>query len=177
MRRSVGRCKMVWVSLLVSAGAFGFPAALLACSCISPETPQDAVKDAKAVFLGLVEKFEATGEPLVTRPPQALDDYGLTTPYGRDRQIVALFRILRTWKGPQQPSLAVLTGAGGGDCGYDFQVGEVYLVYAYRDNADGLATGICSRTKPAWKTQDVEEDLKALGPGTPIADSSAQSPQ
>jgi hypothetical protein len=45
-------------------------------------------------------------------------------------------------------ALEVLTGFGGGDCGYDFRIGERYLVYAQHfPNAESLFTGICSRTR------------------------------
>ena len=43
-------------------------------------------------------------------------------------------------------SLDVWTG--GGDCGFDFQVGETYLVYALTDEDSGkLETSICMRTR------------------------------
>ena len=54
----------------------------------------------------------------------------------------------------------VLTGMGGGDCGYNFAVGGDYLIYAYRRPADGrLTAGICSRTRPI---KDAEDDLRYL---------------
>jgi hypothetical protein len=43
-------------------------------------------------------------------------------------------------------TLQVVTGAGGGDCGFGFEVGERYLVYASRRESGELTTGICSRT-------------------------------
>jgi hypothetical protein len=37
---------------------------------------------------------------------------------------------------------------GSGDCGFDFQVGETYLVYAVEDEASGkLETSVCMRTR------------------------------
>jgi len=38
----------------------------------------------------------------------------------------------------------VLTGSGGGDCGFPFHCGHSYLVYAYQSQESQLATGICS---------------------------------
>src|SRR5258708_4102213 len=38
------------------------------------------------------------------------------------------------------------TGLGGGDCGFDFEVGKQYLVYAFNDEAGELSTNICTRT-------------------------------
>src|SRR6185503_13036130 len=43
--------------------------------------------------------------------------------------------------------ITVYTGAGGGDCGYRFEIGTSYLVYA--DLVGGrLVTSICSHTNP-----------------------------
>jgi hypothetical protein len=39
----------------------------------------------------------------------------------------------------------IYTGNGGGDCGYRFQIGTSYLVYAHPEG-DKLTTSICSRT-------------------------------
>jgi hypothetical protein len=44
--------------------------------------------------------------------------------------------------------IEISTGFGGGDCGYPFQVGMDYVVYAYKNAEGNLETGICSRTRP-----------------------------
>jgi hypothetical protein len=49
---------------------------------------------------------------------------------------------------------------GGGDCGYAFQSGVDYIVYAYKNSEGHLETGICSRTRPL--TQAAAEDLAYL---------------
>lgn len=52
----------------------------------------------------------------------------------------------------------ILTGLGGGDCGYPFKIGERYLVYASRDRKDDSRwySGICTRTR---LLAEAEEDL------------------
>jgi hypothetical protein len=57
--------------------------------------------------------------------------------------------------------VVVYTGWGGGDCGYEFQVGSSYLVYA--GGQTDLGTSICSRTADLGHAQ---ADLAVLGPGT-----------
>ena len=42
------------------------------------------------------------------------------------------------------------------NCGYGFQLGGQYVVYAYRDNDNRFVTSICSRTRPA---SDADADL------------------
>jgi hypothetical protein len=56
------------------------------------------------------------------------------------------FDVSRSYRGEQQKNIRIRTGVGGGDCGFDFQVGEQYLVYAFADESGKLSTGICSGT-------------------------------
>jgi hypothetical protein len=47
-------------------------------------------------------------------------------------------------------TVEIVTGIGGGDCGYPFRAGRTYLVYASRHrvrDANYLSTGICSNTR------------------------------
>ena len=43
---------------------------------------------------------------------------------------------------------------GGGDCGYPFQTGTEYVIYAYKNSDGRLETGICSRTRPLAEAGD-----------------------
>lgn len=55
---------------------------------------------------------------------------------------------------------AALTGPGrGGDCGYPFEVGRQYLVYAHRGPDGLLSTSICTRTA---EVRNASEDLAYL---------------
>ena len=66
------------------------------------------------------------------------------------------FTVDKSFRGVEAKEVDVLTGSGGGDCGYGFQLGGQYVVYAYRDNANRLVTSICSRTRPS---SDADADL------------------
>jgi hypothetical protein len=44
--------------------------------------------------------------------------------------------------------MRIITTAGGGDCGYRFQKGKQYIVYATEDRDGQLRTSICTRTRP-----------------------------
>jgi hypothetical protein len=55
---------------------------------------------------------------------------------------------------PGQQEIEILTGLGGGDCGYPFQTGAEYVVYAYKNPDGRLETGICSRTRPLAEAGD-----------------------
>ncbi len=47
-----------------------------------------------------------------------------------------------------QNEIEIATGQGMGDCGFAFQPGEEYVVYAHRNAEGRLETGICSGTRP-----------------------------
>jgi hypothetical protein len=80
---------------------------------------------------------------------------------------IATIRVRTVWKGPEASRLYVATGGGDGDCGYHFIVGMEYLVFARQGGPDALQTSVCTRTKQA--SGESVEDLRELGPGTPLA--------
>ncbi len=53
--------------------------------------------------------------------------------------------------------ITIETGRGGGDCGYSFELGKEYIVFAYGGENESLGTGICSPTRPI---EQATEDLK-----------------
>ncbi len=63
---------------------------------------------------------------------------------------------------PAQKEIEILTGMGSGDCGYSFQAGVDYVIYAYRNSEGRLETGTCSRTRPLAKAADDLTYLRAF---------------
>jgi hypothetical protein len=52
------------------------------------------------------------------------------------------------FRGVEGAEVEVLTGRGGGDCGFGFRRAQQFLVYAYRSESDQkLHTNICTRTR------------------------------
>src|SRR5262245_28995952 len=93
-----------------------FPAKADACSCPSPGPPCQNFFQVDAVFVGTAKTIsEIEGTPDVPS-------------YRR----LVLFAIEDAFRGVQGTVAEVVTGTGGGDCGYNFKQGERYLVYAYR---------------------------------------------
>ncbi|HEY0075399.1 MAG TPA: hypothetical protein VGB77_14970 [Abditibacteriaceae bacterium] len=130
--------KRIWFYLLVLL-VFNSKFALC-CSCAEPDPPEQALKSADAVFAGKVISLTSSGR--------------FSGTYS--------FQVNESWKGASLNILFIRTGRGGGDCGYGFEIGQEYLVYAY--GKSGLSTHTCSRTKPL---SDAGQDLAVLGPGTP----------
>src|SRR5262245_47844921 len=75
---------------------------------------------------------------------------------------VVRFSVEKAYKGVESPEISVQTGNGGGDCGYPFESGKRYLVYAYSIPNGKLGTGICSRTKPLSKASEDLDYLQGL---------------
>src|SRR5207247_1920928 len=113
--------------LMVVASTEVFP-----CTCIGPYqaktmrgvaewyTKQPGVA---SIFEGKVIKQELH-KGSVGAPASAMSMTGS----GQFRQVD--FAITRVFRGNKQDQVSVLTGLGGGDCGYNFQTGQTYLVYA-----------------------------------------------
>ena len=71
---------------------------------------------------------------------------------------------------PGQKEIEIVTGMGGGDCGYAFQSGVDYIIYAYKNSEGRLETGICSRTRPLTQAAEDLAYLRAVPQLPPTAD-------
>ena len=134
-------------SLLAGVLALGLLAAAagtsIACTC-GPDwpTPQEEFEQSAAVFTGRVLSME----PL---------------PFGAaDVEI----QVYLGWKGITG-SRMIAYNPSGSMCGYPFEVGHEYLVYA-RGAPESLSTGQCGRTTAI---ESAGEDLEALGPPTVVS--------
>jgi hypothetical protein len=99
-------------------------------------------KKSKAIFVGEVVEIKvpktASGEPAWVAEVK--------------------FKVQRAWKGAEAEEMSVFTPNVCCICGYEFRVGESYLVYAH--GSDRLSTDMCTRTR---KLVEAETDLKVLG--------------
>lgn len=139
------RCLIV---LMVVLGWVGLTASTAqACSCFAPGPPCEAYGSASVVFTGTVVSVRRAEEPK-PGPVQPINYIRLFK-----------FSVDQAYLGVQGTEVEVATGSGGGDCGYNFTVGERYLVYANL-HENRLGTSICSRTKAFAQAND---DLAFLG--------------
>ena len=129
---------VVLAALVLSAVLISRPAD--ACTCGGGGQACQAFFDVSAVFAGTVVSISNR------------DD---STVFSRRR--VHLL-VTEAFRGVTSQEIDVDTGNGGGDCGYDFKIGESYVVYGHRQSdAQPLTTSICTRTRPL---RDAEDDLK-----------------
>jgi hypothetical protein len=142
--------KRIILALVLSLFPTLFAQPVHACSCAATPPPLRALIEAKAVFVGEVlskETFEVT------------DKFG-TQPVVRVK-----FAVSRVWKGVEGAEAIIHTSAYEPACGYRFEKGKKYLVYAYSDRwgLGVLETGICNRTK---ELRDAATDLRAISKGS-----------
>jgi hypothetical protein len=117
-----------------------------ACDCPYAGAPCKAFANTPTVFTGRVTKIST-----INRQAPSGDDF-------KDRLV--LFEVERSYRGWEAKTAEVVTGWGGGDCGYDFREGVRYLVYAYPHRETGkLYTGICQRTR---RLSEAADDLEYL---------------
>jgi len=122
----------------------------VACSCMMPGPPCQSAWNADAVFSGTVLSIE-----------QIDND-----PRGRSWESrLVRFSVQRGFINGPSGTVDIVTGMGGGDCGYQFKVGGQYLVYASKNPASGrLSASICSRTKPLAEAAEDLRYLNTIGP-------------
>jgi hypothetical protein len=145
---------IAWIGLSQSAA--------FACMCERLPTPNDYLREADVVFAGRVIDKEIEGGDsrirLDWRPPFIhLTDLHLTEGY--DKTLTA-FEVTRVWKGD---ILARTSVDGSSPCGYDFRLGEEYIVYAKWFEGK-LHTGMCWRNN---ELHNASADLAAFGAGKP----------
>ena len=114
-----------------------------ACSCEYPSSPDDALKNSDAVFSGKVLSLQETNTGYMKSSADP---------------VVVTFEVDDVWKGPQTKTITVSTAASSASCGYEFQEGEKYIVYA-NGQESSLSTGLCSRTT---LFANADEDLRSF---------------
>jgi hypothetical protein len=133
---------------VVAAALFlivAFAASAFACDCIAPPEPPEALKKSDAVFVGKVTSIAR----------------------GNSHWRSVTFEVEKTWKGVEGKSVHVVTRLNSAACGFSFEDGKSYLVYANFVGGDGpdaktLSTNICTRT--TFVSEATKAEFEALGP-------------
>ena len=119
-----------------------------ACICAPPpdvKTMHDLalwrtrIDGAKIIFQGTVEKQTASAGP-IGAPAGTLS----MTINGAHR--IVLINATHVFRGPQQEQFTVVTGMGMGDCGFEFDTGKEYLIFADPVGDGEFFTSICAGT-------------------------------
>ncbi len=132
MRKSLLLCLLIFTE-----GVILTPEAS-ACSCIEPPAPAIAYSQYDAVFLAEAVTFKRAAD--------------------KNRRVAGML-VYEVWKGEVWREQPVYTALHSAACGFDFQIDEMYVVYASRDENGDLRTNICTRTA---LQSNAPEDLRYL---------------
>jgi hypothetical protein len=163
---------MRFVLVLLGLTAAVSPASVLACKCEQPvpaepgAVPSSAARGPdpnEAIFEGTVAKAQFKGSFLDAK----MGDLISANLDVDDLFMLVSFDVARSYAGERAKSVELRTGLGGGDCGYPFEVGKTYLVYAWKDERSGkLRTNICSGT---GLVEDRKANIASLRGEAPVA--------
>ena len=117
-----------------------FTPSVFACSCPEIADPLTSLEQSTAVFAGRVLNI-------------SLDDVPATSADIRMKKID--FSVSRAWKGIERIKIRFETASSHVACGYDFSVGNEYLVYASGEKGN-LQVSVCSRTQELAKVSSEE---------------------
>lgn len=122
--------KYIYISLALAMFLFASAERSFACGCAaSPESEkkqiQEAFTNSAAIFSGeVVELSESPAD---------------------ESEFIVKLEVAQSWKGESKREITITTAKEHSMCGYFFQIGEKYLVYANRLKND-LFVESCSRT-------------------------------
>jgi hypothetical protein len=119
--------KILFVSILMSFLFLISAQKSFACSCLVSDKPlktqvKEAFNGAAAVFAGEAVEVAKVEDGFLVK-----------------------FKVEKSWKGKFSREIKITTNADSAMCGYTFEVGKKYIVYA-DGSADKLAVYLCSRT-------------------------------
>ncbi|HMA37066.1 MAG TPA: hypothetical protein VKY74_21600 [Chloroflexia bacterium] len=158
------------ISLLCTLGITLQPRNAYACSCAPPPPLAEDFRGAAAVFSGTVRAIQVTGHSPDNSTAQA-------RPFLDPTAVV--LDVTAAWKGVHQAQVVVHTGGLGIGCGFEFQSGQTYLVFAYQQGAE-LSTALCTRTADlstaAADLQWLGRSQAPTGPGVPAAGDPCREP-
>ena len=141
--------KIVMLSVIFTSLYTIQPKIGYACSCAGPNTVQQELQKKTAVFTGKAVSVKV--------------NEGLFRSSADPVQVT--LEVDQVWKGQVGKKQIVYTARDGASCGFKFESGHEYVVYAYSNN-DRLETNMCDRTK---LLASAAEDLNLLGEGKQIS--------
>ncbi len=149
MRQIFANCVFLFTLFFIS------PVLVEACSCVGSGPPCQSFWNTDAVFSGQVTEIKDATIKTVSKDG---DNRDFTFPKRTVR-----FAVNESFRGIEERTIELETGMGGGDCGFAFETGQSYLVYAYRNKETGkLGTGICTRTQLLAKASEDLEYFRSL---------------
>ena len=147
--------------LLTLAASLMVSPAANACSCAAA-TDEQLLERSDLVFEGEVVDSGLRYWRVALSMLQSVFGVDDQEDYERRWGIKLEFSVERSWKGDAGEYVDLFTGRGGGDCGYPFEQGTKYLVFASRGKDGELVTSICERPAPIEQASETIAKLEKL---------------
>lgn len=147
------KTRILWLTIFFIIILFGFEKAN-ACSCMEIEKPTKAFRSTPVVFVGTVKSINSADS-------RVLGDEFIF------HDLRTTFIVDEAFKGKKDKEIDIYTSSQGTACGFGFNEGEQYLVYAYGGMGERkyYGTSICSRTSLAEDKEDEIAVLRSLSKG------------
>ncbi|MEO7270882.1 MAG: carboxypeptidase regulatory-like domain-containing protein [Vicinamibacterales bacterium] len=148
------RCRVAAL-LLVAAAALASASPAEACSCVESAPACEAYWKSSAVFVGRVTAVSPAQTP------------GGRQAFLRSRRVT--LEVLEAFAGVTGRTVDVLTGSGGGDCGFPFKQGASYIVYGSPgETGRTVLVSACSRTSVLPAASSDVTYARAVASGVPL---------
>ena len=130
--------KVIFILLMSSMFLFASAENSFACSCVASLKPvkqqvKESYADSTAIFSGEVTEITSKDE----------------------WSVIVKFKVVKSWKSKLSKEIMITTNKQSAMCGYYFEAGKKYLVYAYGAK-DDLSTNNYSRTTPVGNKVDIK---------------------
>ncbi len=148
------------------------PNSASACSCVPPPPPDSThslvppaplANENDVAFEGTVTAAHLKWDLLEAKE----GDFISANLDGDPPRMQISFDISSVLSGTQMKKIEVNTGVGGGDCGYPFEVGKRYKVYATKDESGHFYTGICSHSS---LVRESKADAGSIPPSSEVSE-------
>lgn len=147
----------VLVNLLLAA-TIVFSSSAFACECRESKDFRENMDNSAAIFTGKAVSITPATFPKTKDPKLKNKSQWVTN---ERKMLKVTFMQSQVWKGDVAGEKVIYTPAFAAQCGFAFEPGADYIVYARKDKQTNyLVTTWCSRTAPIEKSA---EDMKKLG--------------
>jgi hypothetical protein len=113
-----------------------------ACSCLAPDPNQSLEQQVTEAYENSTAVFSA----------KVLSISENSAEYSKTIKL----KLTKSWKGKFGKSITVTTAMDSAMCGYNFEIGKTYLIYANGKDVKNLSAGLCSRTAQLKANEDVK---------------------
>jgi hypothetical protein len=129
--------------------------ACLPCGCVGPTPVCSVYWTTPLVFLGHVVRIEHVYD----KPPEERILDGKTVTVIGPGQYLVHFDVTKSYRGASSEQMVIHTADQNSSCGYAFELGHDYLVYAYSAPNGDFGTSHCTRTHEVTSRAD-DEDIQ-----------------